>query len=216
MTANGPDAPAPDIDGILRFWSLTLRLKRVRRRGWIDRGVADPESSADHSWGVALLAWLLARERADLNAERVLLLALLHDLPEALAGDVTPFDDLRGPDGQIAPDHLRGSPDYSAAAHQAKQAAEAAALDELIADLPSESAATIHSLWHEYEAGETPEARFVRQLDKLETLLQAEDYLLKQPELIIDSFRIGTRRDVTDPALARLLAALPRRPAPES
>jgi len=198
-----------DVEAVLRFWSLALRLKQVRRQGWIDRGVTDPESSADHSWAVALLAWLLARDRAALDSERVLLLALLHDLPEALAGDVTPFDDLRNPEGQIDPVRFRASPAYSASAQHAKHTTERSALETLLTDLPPDSAATIRALWEEYEAGQTPEARFVRQIDKLETLLQAEDYLTREPHLIVDSFRLGTRRDVTDPALVHLLSLLP-------
>ena len=106
----------------LDFWSLALQLKRLRRTGWIDRGVSDPESSADHSWGVALLAWLLARDYPDLDRERVLLLGLIHDLPEAVAGDATPFDHLRDATGVIASDHftsharlLRGHPGLQAA-----------------------------------------------------------------------------------------------------
>ena len=74
-------------NGIMRFWALAQQLKHIRRQGWLDRGVNDAESSADHSWGVALLAWLLACDRPDLNRDRVLLLGLVHDLPEAVAGD---------------------------------------------------------------------------------------------------------------------------------
>jgi len=194
-------------DTILDFWSLALRLKRLRRTGWLDRSVSDPESSADHSWGVALLAWLLAREYPDLNRERVLLLGLVHDLPEAVAGDPTPFDHVRDAAGVIPANHFSTAPGYTESARHAKQHAEAAALDEMLRDLPAYLAADIRDAWHEYETGQTPEARFVRQIDKLETLLQAEDYLDRQPDLVIDSFRLGACRDVTEPGLTALLAA---------
>ena len=83
-------------------------------------------------------------------------------------------------------------------------------LPALQAPLPAE----IRDAWHEYEAGQTPESRFVRQIDKLETLLQAEDYLDGQPDLVVDSFRLGARRDVSEPGLTALLEArLTRRPA---
>lgn len=217
----GEPSSVPDPHSILRFWTLALRLKQVRRQGWIDRGVAHPESSADHSWGVALLAWLLARYRADLNPERVLLLALLHDLPEAIVGDVTPFDELRDAAGIIAPEKFRSAPAYSDSVQTAKHASERAALESLLAELGPDAAEFIRALWLEYEASQTPESRFVRQIDKLETLLQAEDYLSREPHLVIDSFRLGTANDVTDPALVRLLAArqspdLPATPASEN
>ena len=65
--------------------------------------------------------------------------------------------------------------------------------------------------WEEYEEGATPEARLVRQADKLETWLQALEYRAAQPDLIIDSFRIGTQEAVTDPRLRDLLAAIESR-----
>ncbi|MEX2314675.1 MAG: HD domain-containing protein, partial [Thermomicrobiales bacterium] len=111
-------------DAILGFWSQALQLKRLRRTGWLDRGVAGPESVADHSWGVALLAWLLARDQPGLDRERVLLLGLVHDLPEAVAGDPTPFDDVRDADGVIATSHFSAAPGYTTAARAAKRMAE--------------------------------------------------------------------------------------------
>jgi putative hydrolase of HD superfamily len=194
-------------EAILRFWSLVLRLKRLRRTGWLDRGVSDPESGADHSWGVALLAWLLASDRPDLDRDRVLLIGLVHDLPEAVAGDPTPFDHVRDDSGVIDAGHFSSAPGYSEAARAAKQQAEVAALDDMLRDLPLDLATDIRSAWHEYEDGRTLEARFVRQVDKLETLLQAEDYLDRQPELVIDSFRLGARRDVNELGLTALLEA---------
>ena len=194
-------------DAVLRFWSLALRLKRLHRTGWLDRGVSDPESSSDHSWGVALLGWLLARDHPELDRERVLLLGLVHDLPEAVAGDVTPFDDVRDATGVIAANHFSTAPCYTDAARAAKRQAELASLNDMLRDLPDGLATDIRHAWHEYEQGQTPEARFVRQIDKLETLLQAEDYLDRQPELVIDSFRLGARRDISEPALADLLEA---------
>jgi putative hydrolases of HD superfamily len=58
--------------------------------------------------------------------------------------------------------------------------------------------------WEEYEASQTPEARLVRQLDKLETWLQALEYQEQQPDLIIESFRRGTDRDMADGDLREL------------
>ena len=198
-------------DAVLRFWSLALRLKRLRRTGWLDRGVTDPESGADHSWGVAVLGWLLARDHPELDRERVLLLGLVHDLPEAVAGDPTPFDHVRDEAGAIASNHFSTAPGYTDTARAAKQQAEAAALDDILGSLPGSLAADIRAAWQEYEDGHTPEARFVRQIDKLETLLQAEDYLDRQPDLIIDSFRLGTRRDLSEPGLTALLETRLRR-----
>ena len=65
-----------------------LRLKRTPRAGWFRVGVDRPESVADHSFSLALLAWRLARETPGLDANRVVLMALLHDFPEARLTDI--------------------------------------------------------------------------------------------------------------------------------
>ncbi|HUG17177.1 MAG TPA: HD domain-containing protein [Thermomicrobiales bacterium] len=195
---------ANDEAGIQQFWELALALKRVRRQGWIDRGVDAPESVADHSWGVALLAWLASHGRADLDRNRVLLLGLAHDLPEAIAGDATPFDDTRDAGRRIDARRFLELPAYSAAALRGKRDEEARALAELISGLPRGVAEELRAAWIEYERQETVEARFVKQIDKLETLLQARAYGAAQPELIIESFRLGAQRDVSDPALRRI------------
>ncbi len=66
-------------------------LKETPRTGWLDRGIPaeDTESVADHSFGVALLAWLLAPE--ELDRAGVVELAMVHDLAEAAGGDITPY-----------------------------------------------------------------------------------------------------------------------------
>jgi putative hydrolases of HD superfamily len=123
-----------------------LRLKQVSRAGWLRVGIENPESVADHSWGVALLA--LALCPADLDLSKVLALAIVHDLPEVRAGDITPYDGVSGTE---------------------KRRLEAAAAEAM---LPS----ALREIWLEYDAGTTPESRFVHMLDKLEMGLQALNY----------------------------------------
>lgn len=197
-----------DVYEVLRFIQLASTLKTVCRQGWIDRGVNDPESVADHSWSVALLSWTLAGEREDLDRDRVLLLGLVHDLPEALAGDATPFDGQRDEEGLIAAEYFANAPTYSTAAKDAKRQAEERALDEMLDGLPDSLSVEIRDAWREYEDAETPEARFVKQVDKLETVIQAKTYAAGQPELQIESFRQGARRDIQDPQLRRILEEL--------
>src|SRR5262245_33825115 len=79
------------IPGLPRLAAVAGKLKRVRRKGWVDRGVVDAESVADHSYRLAVLAWAVARSRG-LDADRAQRIALLHDLAEAEVGDETPFD----------------------------------------------------------------------------------------------------------------------------
>lgn len=193
---------------ILPFIQLASQLKAVRRQGWLDRGVDDPESVADHSWSVALIAWMLAAGRPGLDRDRVLLLGLVHDLPEAVVGDATPFDHLRDDAGNIAPEHFTDSPEYVAGARDAKQQRESAGIDEMVSTLPDDLAASIRSAWREYDQGRTAEARFVKQIDKFETVFQALVYRNDQPDLTIESFIRGADRDIADPMVRMLFDAL--------
>ena len=65
-----------------------LRLKRTPRTGWLHVGVAQPESVADHSFSMAVLAWRIARDVPGVDAGRVVLMCLLHDFHEARLGDI--------------------------------------------------------------------------------------------------------------------------------
>lgn len=196
--------PGEGLHDLERFWIAAMTLKRVARQGWIDRGVAAPESVADHSWGVALLAWLAACGRDDLDRDRLLLLGLVHDLPEALTGDVTPFDADRDPSGHIPPERFSEPPTFTPSESLRKRSSERHALEQMVADLPDDLRNAIVSAWQEYDEQHTPEARFVKQIDKLETLLQSRAYAAEQPETVMLSFELGARRDVRDGWLRRL------------
>lgn len=137
-----------------------LRLKAVPRTGWLLRGVRAVESVADHSFGVALTAMLLA-DRAQargqqVNAEKVLRMALLHDLTEARTGDL--------------PSTIKRYFDKTTL-----KAADAQAAEDVLAELGTTGEAYL-ALWREYEARATLEARLVKAADKLDLLLQAREY----------------------------------------
>ena len=132
------------------------RLKRIPRAGWVMRGVADAESVADHSFGVAIISLILA-ETMDrpLDKAKLLTIALLHDLPESVVGDLpTP-----------------------AAAHfppGAKRKAEMEALDDLLRRLPC--AEHWRAWWQEFADGTSIEGQLVRDADRLDMLIQAHVY----------------------------------------
>ena len=196
-----------DWDTLLDFLEQAGRLKRLRRKGWVDRGVAEPESVADHSYRLALLALLAGSLWPGIDVSRAVILALVHDLPEALAGDQTPFD--RQLEAGVDPAQLfRSRPSYSPEAEAEKSARERAALRQMVARLPDELRRLLSEAWEEYEAGVTPEARLVRQLDKLETALQAIEYRAEQPEITIDSFLLGAEAESVDPPARELLGAI--------
>jgi putative hydrolase of HD superfamily len=164
------------------------RLKDLPRTGWLLRGVGRPESVAAHGYGTTLATLLLLDlVDAPLDRERALALAVLHDLPEAALGDVpTP-----------AARHLPPG---------AKAAAEASLLDEMTAGTPV--AASWRALWAEFDAGVTPEARLVRDADKLDLFLQALLYERAGNRDVGEFWERVDRYDWSYPASRRLLATI--------
>ncbi len=122
-------------------------LKRTPRSGWQFLAGADGESVADHSFRVAMIAFVLSRLEDDaLDADRVLRLALLHDLPEARTGDLNYMNQkyVRVDEARAAADMVDGLP----------------FADELAA------------LLEEYRREETLESVVAHDADQLELLLQ--------------------------------------------
>jgi putative hydrolase of HD superfamily len=127
-------------------------LKRYKRTGWSQVGVPLPESVADHSFRVSVIASVLAAMEGA-NSQRAAFLALWHDSQETRTTDLP---------------HL--TKNYVSAATN-----EQVTRDQ-VAPLPPSVAGMISTAVAEYEAAETQEARCARDADKLECLLQAREY----------------------------------------
>jgi putative hydrolase of HD superfamily len=82
------------VSAAVTAWFEILHLKQVFRKGWLERGLppARCESVAEHSFGNAMLCLLLAQQQPGLNVEKILRMALIHDLGEVYVGDLTPTD----------------------------------------------------------------------------------------------------------------------------
>lgn len=133
--------------------SFIARLKDTRRTGWVMQHVSDPESVGDHLFGVAALVLLYAKGFG-LDAGKCLKLAIAHDLEEALTGDV-PYK----------PDLI----DW-----EKKEIAGEMAARKLFSQLPNGK--ELVDLWHEFENETSKEATFVKDLDKIDMVLQALEY----------------------------------------
>lgn len=132
------------VDALKRVDRMT---RLIQRSGEISRR----ENSAEHSWHLALMAMMLvehANERVDLA--RVLQMILVHDIVEIDAGDTFVYD---------------------AAAMIGKAEREEAAAERLFGMLPDDQKAEVLALWHEFEARETPEAKYASALDRLAGML---------------------------------------------
>ncbi len=125
------------------------KFKDLKRRGWVLKNVSNPESDAEHSFSLAFLTLILAPK--ELNLLKCLKLALIHDLPEIYSSDFIP--------GEIAPEK--------------KLLLEKQAINKISEELNNKE---ISELFAEFATQETPEARFVNALDKLDNVFTAQYY----------------------------------------
>jgi putative hydrolase of HD superfamily len=144
--------PLPDphdrIAAILAFLDEANRLKDTVRSGRTPQG--RQESTAEHSWRLCLLAILLGDTLEDVDLLRLIKICIVHDLGEAISGDV-PATQQRSGDNRAA--------------------RERADLMTLCTPLPDDLKAEMVALWDEYAQAQTPEAIIAKGLDKIETML---------------------------------------------
>lgn len=127
------------------------KLKNIFRQSYIS-DESRKENDAEHSWHLALMAITLVEHANDPNLDllKILRMVTIHDIVEIDAGDTYIYDE----EGK-----------------QDQEAREQAAADRLFGLLPADQAAAFRSIWDEFEAGESPEARFAKAIDRLHPML---------------------------------------------
>ena len=199
------------MEELLNFFIEIGKLKRKKRKGWMLRGIKEPETIASHTFRMAIISWLLG-ERKRLNINKILKMSLIHDLCEVYAGDATPYDKLLPRDKkqwkQIVSKWPRLSKREKEKSFLEKYTKENQALEKLIVKLPSDIKKEIRNLWADYEKGLTREGRFVRQVDRVENLLQALEYWKKNKQFAIKPWWVQIEELVDDPILLEFLEAL--------
>ena len=173
------------LQNINKFLEITGILKRTPRTGWVEVGVYQPESVADHTFRTAFLCMLYA-DMENLDSLKMLRMALIHDLPEAVTGDLMP----------------------SQKTAETKEN-EKTAIHKILCLLPETQMENYLAVWNEYEEGNTKEAKAVRQLEKIELALQAKEYNnLGSAKKSLERF-IKTAKEATAwPELKRLLSCV--------
>lgn len=166
----------------LNFLTEINKLKEITRTGWVLRKVKRPETISEHTFRVAFASWLLSQEKK-LNVRRAIKIALSHDLCEVYAGDVTPFfyyKDYLPEDEKERKKFLlkwaRLSQKNKEKRGKRKFEKEKKSLLKLIKFLPRAVKKEIFLSWLDYEKGTSKEGKFVKQVDKIETLIQAIEY----------------------------------------
>lgn len=158
---------------LISFFNHIHRLKQTKRQGWLNSGIPKEncESVCDHMYRMALMVLFLSNDQVDVN--KCLRMALVHDLQECLVGDITPTDGIT---------------------REEKYKRELEAVKQLQKLIPNNS--LFYDLWKEYEDCETEESKYVHALDKLEMVLQASEYEEESPAGVtksLDSFFESTK-----------------------
>ncbi|XP_026319734.1 HD domain-containing protein 2 [Hyposmocoma kahamanoa] len=141
---------------ILKFLELVGRLKHEKRTGWVLCDIAECESIAGHMYRMGLMTFLLTEETNTTKLDRFkcLQIALVHDLAECIVGDLTP--------------HCGVSPEEK---HRREDEAM-----KIITELTGLAGNTMYELYKDYENQSSPEAKFAKDLDRYDMILQAFEY----------------------------------------
>ncbi|MFH2020784.1 MAG: HD domain-containing protein [archaeon] len=136
---------------ILKLQNYAIRLKTLKRKGWLLKGIQNCESVADHSYGTVLFSFSLA-SKLKLNIEKCISLASIHDLAESIVSDITPHDGIS--ESKKLEDEMFAFQKIS----------EESGFPRLL------------ELAYEYTKNKTEEAMLVHDADKLEMVMQAIIY----------------------------------------
>ncbi len=131
----------------LDFLAIAEKLKCNTRHSWTSSG--RHESVAEHSWRLALMAYLLKDEFPEADISKVIVMGLFHDMGEAVTGDIPAF-----------------------VKTEADEITEEGAIEGLLSKLPAKQSEELRSLFGEMKAQESVEAKLYKALDKLEALIQ--------------------------------------------
>lgn len=142
----------------LHFLHIIQRLKTTPREGWRRFDINHGESIADHMYRMGIITMLCPPETG-IDRDRCVKLALIHDMAEALVGDITP------------PDNVPKDEKFKREFESMKYIC-----DELLKPISEVVAKEFMELWQEYEVGETKEAVFVKDVDRFELVCQTIEY----------------------------------------
>jgi len=172
---------------LIAFFKKSFALKKLKRRGWMQAGIQNPESVADHTFGLSLLTLILVDHQYEhINLEKALSLAIIHDLGEYMTGDITPHDGVNSTD---------------------KQHMESKAIRSLSSIINTDK---LNVLWQEYEENITAESKLVRELDTIEMLIQASIYHDAGSNNLDEFFEYAEGKIATEPG-RRLYLALKKK-----
>jgi len=161
------------------------KLKGKVRRGWLLHKIKNGETTAEHIFHLAFLTWVLGREKK-LNMEKMLKIALLHDIAEIYAPDLTSYDACGIKKGitiknwkKIKPKEGRPTNEQRKILARIKRKLEERAMKKITKKLPADLKREFKLLWFDYQNGLSKESRFVKQADRFINFFQGMIYSKK-------------------------------------
>ncbi len=181
---------------MLDFFEIINKLKQTKRTGWIERGVENPESVAEHSFRMAAMAFFLAG-KLKCSREKLVKMCLLHDLHESICGD-------------LVLDYSRYDFATKGLSFKEKKRKEFEAFSELKKILGKKNSKEFEKTWKEFDGQKTRDAKIAKELDVLEMLLQAAEYEknknFKKP--VWEVWIAENKKKIKNPVLKKMLKEL--------
>ena len=160
------------------LYNEIYKLKTLLRRGWLSRKVCKDryESDAEHIFSTCMIALeIIERRKLQLDVGKTLKMILYHEIGEIEVGDIIPAD------------HVSLEDKYQKEYQVVKKISERSNMPEML------------SLWLEFEENKTPEAQFVKKVDKLDAVMQSKIYSEQQNnDALFDEFYTTSKHAVED------------------
>ena len=190
------------MEGLFKFLIEVGKLKDTQRTGWIVEGVKDPESVSDHLFRTAMAVLVLGKSRKDLDLNKCLKMALIHDIAESQIGDVLVDWKVKNHGEKMKRIGQKG---IHGITQQEKEMKEREGMEKMASFL-GENGKEIFDLWNEYEQRKTKESIFVKSVELFEMFLQAWEYEQSQKVDISSWFEGKENWDkIKDPEVRKLI-----------
>jgi len=202
------------MENTLKFLMAVGKLKKIKRRGMMLYGIKNPETTADHTFRMTIMSWILG-EKKRFDIEKVIKMSLAHDLCEVYVGDITPYDGILPKDKKKRYKFVRQWPRFSKKDKRKryfdKLKKEKKSLERLTKNLSKKLRKEILDLWWDYEMGISREGRFVRQVDRVENLLEAFECWQKNKRFPTKPWWQHAEEVVDDPILLEFLSTISKK-----
>ncbi len=196
----------------LEFFSLLGKLKRKPRREWVVEGIEDAETTAEHVYHLLVLVWATGRENKEIDMEKAIKIALIHDMHEIYAPDFTLYDAAFLSEGEqkerveeIVPQRKKPTEKQKEKMREIKRESEEEGMKKAVSFLEDDIKEEVYGLWEDYSKKRTVEGDFVRQANEVINLFQRAKYAKEYKEIDCDFWLKKAKENIKDENLLILI-----------